>query len=101
MSEQVQESPTRQISRSSRTSRYAVKGRIILQLKSPQANAPRLARARERNTTSNYRTRHTRLAMLDNADTFYLVSGGQAGGGTRERNVYDTRRHRCTFRSDS
>lgn len=29
--------------------------------------------------------------MLDNADTFYLVSGGQAGGGTRERNVYDTR----------
>lgn len=29
--------------------------------------------------------------MLDNTDTFYLVSGGQAGGGTRERNVYDTR----------
>jgi len=29
--------------------------------------------------------------MLNNADTFYLVSGGQAGGGTRERNVYDTR----------
>lgn len=36
--------------------------------------------------------------MLDNADTFYLVSGGQAGGGTRERNVYDYSRPRCTFR---
>lgn len=33
----------------------------------------------------------SRPTMLDNADTFYLVSGGQAGGGTRERNVYDTR----------
>jgi len=33
----------------------------------------------------------SRPTMLNNADTFYLVSGGQAGGGTRERNVYDTR----------
>lgn len=32
-----------------------------------------------------------RPTMLDNADTFYLVSDGQAGGGTRERNVYETR----------
>lgn len=49
--------PLEDFAEQSRTSRYTVKGRIILQLKSPQANA--LWLALERNTTSNYRTRHS------------------------------------------
>lgn len=33
----------------------------------------------------------SRPARCSTTRTFYLVSGGQAAGGTRERNVYDTR----------
>lgn len=71
---------------------------FIFQLKSSRARilSPTL-RSRERNITGNYRARLSSGAMLDNADTFYLVSvdkpeAGHARERERKRNVYDTRK---------